>query len=175
MVEALSVVVAAWTWQHDTLTVLASNTTGRATEIAVLLDDRADQFGTEHKFAWNDWLRLSNLLNLRLQEAHLVTYGQVVEGAAPAPSGAEGELAEQAVGAELELLQVLAGSDLAAPVLGHEKADGLPIDVAWPDQHVAVDLGLPEDDRAELVDLGWTVVPADLDAIRTALAHAGGQ
>jgi ATP-dependent helicase YprA (DUF1998 family) len=176
----------AWTWQHDTLTVLARNTTGRSTEIAVVLDDRPDRLGPQHKLAWNDWLRLSNLLNRRLQDAHLVTYGQVVEGVAPAPaaapSGAEAELAEpwrslaeQAVGAELELLRLLAGADLAAPVLGHETADGLPVDVAWPHQHVAVDLGLPEDDRAELVDLGWTVVPADLDAIRTALAHAGGQ
>ncbi|MFC6287576.1 DEAD/DEAH box helicase [Nocardioides sp. GCM10027113] len=178
----------AWSWQHDTLTVVARNTNGHATEIAALIDDRAERLGQQHKSAWNEWLRLSNLVNLRLQEAHVVTYcqtgGAAVESSvrvdAGSPAGVHVEhpapwrpLLEQAVGAERGLLEQLAAADLPVPVLGLETGDGLPIDLAWPQQRVAVGIDMPEDDRDELVELGWSVVQPDVDAIRAALEEAG--
>ena len=66
-----------WSWRHDTLTVVARRTAGTASEVAVLLDDRGDHLGQAHKPAWNEWLRLANLLNLRLQESTVLTIYQL--------------------------------------------------------------------------------------------------
>jgi hypothetical protein len=175
----------AWSWQHDTLTVLARNTHGRATEIAALIDDRFEHLGQQHKLAWQDWLRLSNLLNLRLQDAHLVTWKQVDSDTAPVHvdavtpdvqvelGGPWADLVAQAVGPEQKVLELLAGHDVPVPTLGHETEDGLPLSISWPDYLVAIDLELTDDDRDELVGLGWIVVPAD--EARAALDRAGVQ
>ena len=176
----------AWSWQHDTLTVLARNTHGRATEIAALIDDRDDTLGQQHKLAWHDWLRLSNLLSLRLQEAHLTTYREA-SAARSVPrldvrtpvdiavelAGPWAEVVRQAVGAERSVLELLAGQGVKIPTLGHETPDGLPLSVSWPDHMVVVDLDLTDDDRVELAEAGWVVVPPE-DAAG-ALERAGAQ
>lgn len=177
----------AWAWKQDTLTVLARNTHGRATEIAVLLDDRDEHLGEHHKQAWTDWLRLSNLLNLRLQEAHVLARSQVSDPAAenlvvdvahPAMtvklSGPWADLVEQVIGdAAKDLIAELADAGVVPPEVGREAGDGIPLEIAWPDRQVVVDLELTADDRDDLAGLGWVVVPPDVTAVRDALSSAG--
>lgn len=173
----------AWSWTNDTLTVLARNVVaqGAATEVAVLLDDRTEHLGQQHKAAWQDWLRLANLLNLRLQNAHITAYSLVGAGVAGGPAGGVAlaepwaSLHREAVGAEKVVIEQLAVGGFAVPVLGYETGDGLPIDIAWPDYKVALDMELDDTDREELAGLGWTVVAPEISAIRDALARAGDQ
>ncbi|WP_068403108.1 DEAD/DEAH box helicase [Kribbia dieselivorans] len=172
-----------WTWRSDTLTVVARNAheNGEATEIAVVLDDRPDQLGQEHRQAWQDWLRLSNLLNLRLQNAYITAYSladsaRITSAAEPTALPEPWEsLRNEATGDEQELLVDLAHAQIAVPVLGFETADGIPIDLAWPDQRVAVPLSLDEGAKLELVAEGWRLVEADVPAISAALAAEGEQ
>ncbi len=58
---------------------------------------------------------------------------------------------------------------MPVPELGFETEDGTPIDLAWPELRIAVDLDGDEATRQELVAAGWTWVPADPDAIAAAL------
>lgn len=172
----------AWGWQHDTLTVLARNVAdqGYRTEVSVLLDNRNDHLGQNHKGAWREWIRLANLLNLRLQPAHVTAYS--LAAAAPEKTTPDGvELAEpwaslyqSAVGdAEKELIALLAVSGASTPSLGHETGNGLPIDISWPEHRVAVDFGFADEDLEELIQEGWTLVEAELDAILSTLATVG--
>ena len=171
-----------WGWQHGTLTMLARNVAdhGYSSEVTVLLDDRDSRLGQNHKAAWREWIRLANLLNRRLQPAHITAYSLAV--AAPAKTTPDGvELAEpwaslyqSAVSeAEKKLIAVLAGSGAPAPCLGFETDNGLPIDISWPEYHVAVNLDLADEDQDELSQDGWTLVEADLTAILSALTTAG--
>ncbi|WP_027860122.1 DEAD/DEAH box helicase [Marmoricola sp. URHB0036] len=180
---------ATWSWRHDTLTVVARRTTGNASEVAVLLDDRKDLLGPPHKEAWNEWLRLSNLLNLRLQEASVLARSQLHAPSAavgPATTATEGgpatttyaepwrSLLDQAVGETASvLLRQLAGLAVTPPEVGGETGDGLVLEIAWPHHRLVVDLDLSDDDRLELADLGWRVVPPDSGAIQDALEPAG--
>lgn len=172
----------AWGWQHDTLTVLARNVAaqGYSTEIAALLDDRDSRLGQSHKGAWREWIRLANLLNLRLQPAHITAYSYAL--AAPANTTPDGvELAEpwaslyqSAVSdAEKKLIALLAASGAPAPSLGYETGNGLPIDISWPEYHVAVDIDFAAEDRDELSQDGWTLVDAELEDILSTLAKVG--
>ena len=177
---------AAWSWRRDTLAVVARNTHGRATEIVVVLDDRDERLGPQHKEAWNSWLRMANLLNRRLQEAHVLARSQVV-GAVSQPavdvvqtdvavslSAPWQDLVDQVLGEPAkQLLVILAEAALAPPVVGHEVGDGVPLEISWPDAHVVVDLELTDDDRSDLAGMGWVVVPADVTALRDALTNAG--
>lgn len=171
-----------WGWQLDTLTVLARNVADQwnSTEMAVLLDDRDNRLGQNHKAEWREWIRLANLLNLRLQPAEVTAYS--LAAAAPSKATPDGvELAEpwaslyqSAVGeAEKKLVAVLAEAGAPAPSLGHETGNGLPIDISWPEHRVAVDLDFADEDREELSRDGWTLVDATLEAILPTLATAG--
>lgn len=172
----------AWGWQHDTLTVLARNVAdhGYSTEVAVLLDDRDSRLGQEHKGAWREWIRFANLLNSRLQPAYITAYSLAVS--APdktSPDGVElpepwASLYQSAVSdAEKQLISLLATSGAPAPSLGFETGNGLPIDISWPELHIAVNLDLAEEDRDELSQDGWTLVDAELETILSTLASAG--
>jgi len=82
-------------------------------------------------------------------------------------------LADLASDQERALLVALADlGSLPAPELGFETDTGVPLDVAWPDARIAVDLDVDDDTRQELADAGWTLVPADPDAIAEAVAAA---
>jgi hypothetical protein len=54
--------------------------------------------------------------------------------------------------------------------VGYETDDGIPIDFAWPDMHLAVRLEPAEDDQNELESAGWHWVRADPAAVAAALS-----
>ena len=49
------------------------------------------------------------------------------------------------------IVRDLADLGVAPPVVGGEAADGIVVEVAWPDQQLVVDLDLTDDDRDDLV------------------------
>ena len=65
-----------------------------------------------------------------------------------------------APGDERDLIAALAvHGDLAAPVIGAEGPEGIPMDISWPRLHVAVGVPhMPTEDRADLISAGWHVV-----------------
>jgi hypothetical protein len=171
-----------WGWQYDTLTVLARNVAdhGYGTEATVMLDDRESRVGQNHKGAWREWIRIANLLNRRLQPAHITAYS--LARAAPAktpPGGVQlpepwASLYQATVSqAEQQLIALLSSSGAPAPSLGYETGSGLPLDISWPELHVVVDIDLADEDRDELSQDGWTLVEAELEAILSALANVG--
>jgi hypothetical protein len=89
-------------------------------------------------------------------------------------SGPWADLAEQVIGkAAKGLIADLADAAVAPPEVGREAGDGIPLEIAWLDRQVVVDLELTEDDRNDLAGLGWVVVPPDVTAVRDALNSAG--
>lgn len=182
-----------WGWSNDTVAVLARpvGNTPADTEVVVLIDDRAERLGESHKAAWNDWLRLSNLLNLRLQETVITTWRELAEARQVIGSPGQKEaiepllpdgwsdLRDHAVAEEEKrLVAELAFSELAAiplPAQGYETLDGLPIALCWPDAKVAVDFDMSPEDRTDLVADGWSIVAPDPFAIVSALGLVGGR
>jgi hypothetical protein len=171
-----------WGWEHDTLAVVVRQLNDVATEVALVLDDRPDRVGTAHERAWRDWLRLSNLLNLRTLPVTISAVSRVgveivvpptepVEpSAAPALHPEWRRLLENAISdSERALLPVLAEHGVDLPEQGFESAAGIPIDLSWPDRRIAVDIDLDAKDRADLEGEQWVVVPPDVDAIIAAL------
>lgn len=188
-------------WRHGTLAVGVRAFVGEAFEIAVVLDDDPASLGQDHKESWREWLRLGNLLNFRHDvPLRVVTRSMLsAPGAAEAQpstteveeaSRVESELRKQlaqhpdwqqaetlATEAErsllLELLD-LAMQGVAAPTIGDEVGDGVPLSLSWPDRKVTVrseDLDAATTDM--LVTEGWTVLEPDAVLIRTTLtAHA---
>lgn len=74
--------------------------------------------------------------------------------------------------AERSLLVELDRRHVIAPAIGWESADGIPLDIAWPDRRLAVVIDLSDADRTELEHEGWTLVAADPDAVTQALSGA---
>jgi hypothetical protein len=124
---------------------------------------------------------MANLLNLRDQPASVTSYTLAQDAKASTTddgvtlSGVWGALHVEALTPEeKQLVAALAAAELSAPELGHEATDGLPLEVSWPDRRIAVDFDLTDTDREALVLDGWTLVDADVDAIKNALADVGG-
>src|SRR5699024_2469182 len=145
-------------YTRGTLAVAAQpiNNDGSRSRIAVVLDDA--QVGLAESDAWRAWLHLSNLLALRSDP----TVISVTSAATATPTADLQPVVEdvsvewQALRAdaidedELARLDALLALDptLPAPVLGEEVGDGVPLDLAWMDEKVAVDDGeLREDER----------------------------
>ena len=152
---------------------------GRATEIAVLVDDRAERLGQQHKVAWQDWLRLSNLLNLRLQDGSRTDMDAVASEAGPGQvdvvdpkvRGRAGRSPGRPArarpsGRSSRCSSCWPSASCRFRLWVTRRQDGLPLSISWPDHQVAVDLDLTDDDRDELAGLGWTVVPPEA-AVRT--------
>ena len=59
---------AAWWWSAGSVGCL-TRTSGAALEVALVLDDRAEELAGQDQAAdgWREWLRISNALNLREQ------------------------------------------------------------------------------------------------------------
>ncbi len=152
--------------------------------VGVCLDDRHEALAKpEHKESWREWLRLSNLLafkpigvtigsvlsNVRA-EGSIVDEAErrrLTEGVAPAWAS----LLEEATEAEKSLLLRLASAGVKIlPELGYE-VNGYPVDIAWPEHHIAV--VLDGDDAAALESAGWTTVGNDVDEIRELLTAKG--
>lgn len=174
-------VASGWTWSLDTLTVRA-RVAGQGFEdvdLALVLDDASTALGEHHRDAWRTWLRLSNLINLRVRSASVVTSS--LSSSAPAaeqpadtgavPSGWEA-LFDQASPAEQALLRALALQDVDRPTLGEEVLDGVALSVAWPRTRVAVDFAFDDLDRGDLLGAGWRLVPPVVDEILDELARS---
>ncbi|HEY3736088.1 MAG TPA: DEAD/DEAH box helicase [Jatrophihabitans sp.] len=161
-------------YRSDALSVVVDFQTNG---VAVVLDDRPGHLNDAHADSWRHWLRLSNALALRDRPTVITTVtatdDSLLAPVAPPDTGRRpvdfvwGGLFDRArAGAERDLVADLAlQTGLAPPTLGAEVLDGIPIDVAWPTLHVAVDLGLTSEDRTELVEAGWAVLPPEADHI----------
>lgn len=173
----------AWAWREDTLVVLSRwNPKNNATEIVVTLDDRAQGIGPQHKGAWQEWLRFSNLVGLRtvgtaVTVASLLgTTTASTTAPATAPAGGTdviwGPLIDLATDAEKAFLEELRKAAVPVPDLEVE-IDGLPLGPSWPDLKVTVAVDLSDEERTMLVDLGWSVVDMDIEAALAAVKVGG--
>ncbi|MDQ2845590.1 MAG: DEAD/DEAH box helicase [Actinomycetota bacterium] len=175
--------VAGVLWRQPhlvALTVLSA--TGAPVRTVVVLDDSptAVQSST-HRAAWWQWLELSNALAYAGYPVVVTARSSVAAGLA-VPGSAADQVALSAAfadvpadtlsPAERSLLVELDRRKLIAPTIGWESADGIPLDIAWPNRRVAVVLDLSVADRTELEHEGWTLVAADPDAIAHALSRA---
>ncbi|KXP05870.1 DEAD/DEAH box helicase [Tsukamurella tyrosinosolvens] len=157
-------------------------------DVALVLDDATDALSSDRKDAWREWLHWSNLLNFRSLGAEVTTRrhvgktgatGSFTTGAYPTTAASPvGELTgpwleayESAM--EKELVLALAASGVPVPVIGDEADGGIPLEIAWPDVRVAIDIGLSDDDRADLASAGWTLTTQDIDTVRTTLNEKG--
>jgi ATP-dependent helicase YprA (DUF1998 family) len=158
---------------------------GSVISAAVVLDDRPGQLTEEQAKSWRLWLRLSNALALRDWPTAITTVTRVAAEPIPVVADVPAERPELAQpwadiydaaadGAERELVVALAGyADLGVPEVGAEGPDGIMLDLSWPELRIVVDVhGLPEQDRADLVEAGWTVLPADAGTIAGELVAA---
>ncbi|MFJ4108639.1 DEAD/DEAH box helicase [Oerskovia enterophila] len=183
-----------WFWHYGTLVlgIRLLDEKSLTTEVALVLDDADGSLGEQHRDAWREWLRLSNLLNLRVSPT-VVTTRSLLVGDAPVPAvaspsgadvpvdGAEGDLPEgdwqhvyeEALGVEKVLVVALADlaeRGLAAPSLGAELGDGITLSLAWEDRRVTIlHEELTEEDRDDLLAHGWQLVEPDIDVLRAAL------
>jgi hypothetical protein len=72
------------------------------------------------------------------------------------------------------LVTALSAGGVPVPVAGHEVDDGAHmIDLAWPDQRVAVVIDEDADRDAWLADNGWAVVGTEETTVRAALSATG--
>ena len=178
----------AWWWQRKSVGVL-SRPLGEVIEFVVVLDDRESALEEDqHADAWREWLRISNALNLRDQPTVITTVTDVLGQPTPRPprpAAAAGlslppewqgirDLA--LAGEELSFVEELArlassnpSHPIAVPTVGYETGEGIPIDFAWPDQHVAVCLELDADEHQDLKSVGWHVFGGDPVAVIAAL------
>lgn len=175
----------AWWWRAGDVGVLTravASGNAHSIETVVLLDDRPERLTEGHRAAWEEWIRIANVLGLRTQPTWIAAFSELASGTVGAPqlsspeavalTPAWQELIDLATDDERQLLLVLAEYEsLPTPYLGYE-TDGVPVDLAWPDVRIAVDLNLDQDVRRELSDAGWLLVPADPSAIATAVARA---
>ncbi|MET9327988.1 DEAD/DEAH box helicase [Tsukamurella sp. NPDC003166] len=155
-------------------------------DVAVVFDDAEHTISRDAKDAWREWLHWSNLLNFRVLGAD-VTTRQHAAHAAPSEAGGATSAPETTgtvglTGAwlnayesalEKQLVLLLAEAGVPVPAVGEESAGGVPIEFSWPSLKLAVDVALTDDDRADLLADGWTLCPADVDAIRAALHEKG--
>jgi hypothetical protein len=161
---------------------------GATVDVALILDDRDEVMDEAHADAWREWLRLSNALALRDWPTTITTVKRVGETAEIEPVGVVEQPTARnlpsnwavaidlaATGPERDLLLALAGrGGLIPPEVGFEGPEGIPLDLAWPDARVAVDVAeLSTDDLDDLGRAGWHILPPDVDAIVRTLTEAG--
>lgn len=179
----------AWLYRRGPLVVVSRALRGdiSATETLVVLDDREPALDdTQFEAAWREWLSLSNALNLRDRTTDITVTTELLSGAtAPTPAveplvatpvlPADWQLVIDALTTtqELTFARALAALGVAAPELGLEAGDGIPITFAWSGSHVAVDFEWDDRDRADLEDEGWTVVAAQPELVAAALTGQG--
>lgn len=177
-----------WIWRYGAAVLVArlDDPATNAVSAALLLDDRDEALAVDtHRKAWQEWLRLSNLLNLRgattidaLSNQHAEppagSTAVVQSLSGPDITAAWKELLDLATADERPHLLTYAAADLDLPELGEETEGGLPLAISWADRRVVVDVFLDTGDRIELEHSGWHVVAPDLDAVRAALAAGKG-
>ncbi|KIP98794.1 DEAD/DEAH box helicase [Curtobacterium flaccumfaciens] len=169
----------SWTLRSAHLAMLARRPVGvkgsTPPETALVLDDGPEALTAPgFREAWQRWLRLSNLLGARLAEPVTITTASAaavipLAHATQVPAETRDDLSSEwkelialAEAEEASILGRLAELGVAVPVLGHETTSGLPIPVAWPGELIALDAGLNDADRYELLSDGWSLVsPSD--------------
>lgn len=140
------------------------------------VDDRDGVVGTpDHLTAWRDWLALANVLQL-MPPGHARTTS--LAGLVDDPAGQSTLLADPAwaeIAAtydepEADFIRLLANTHTPLPEAGLEVADGEHvIDLAWPEEHVAVVFDVDDERATWLAADGWSLVPPTLAAVREAL------
>ena len=151
----------AMVWRRDRLAVVLRQV-DQATftfATAVVLDDA--EAGPDGKASWQEWLWLSNLLSLRQAETVITTRNHMKLGSVVVP---EVENVDGATEVEVVLLALIDELKLPKPAVGAE-VEGIMTSITWPEYKIAVDLELYDEDRADLVDLGWRLVAAEVSEI----------
>ena len=144
------------------------------------VDDADGVVGTDAQIEmWRDWLAVGNVLQF-LPPGRF----HAVSGSTPSPGGAAQEALTVPWKAVIDvsepglrpLLVALAATAVPMPEPGLEVEDGeYTLDLAWPGQRLAVLLGDGEDGlNAWMAEHGWTLLPPDADAVRTALRGGRG-
>ncbi|QSB16871.1 DEAD/DEAH box helicase [Natronosporangium hydrolyticum] len=161
------------------LAAVVEMTASGVVEVAAVLDDRDSALDEEHADAWRAWLRLANALALRDWPTTLTTTSLVgaatTAGGPGRPLGVWADVYDAAApGEERRLVAVLAAYDgITPPVVGAEGPDGIPLDLSWPDLHIAVVFSpLSPTDQADLAAAGWRLVEPAPELVAAALAAA---
>lgn len=182
-----------FTWRDQGFAVAVRVPEGKSlseAEIAVVIDDNDSALSVETRDQWREWLRWSNLLELRPVSA-VVTTRQHMSSASMniAPAGAPvqpatvtteslsgpwREVYDGVIGPVQALVTALAKAGVPVPEVG-EEVSGLPVELSWPALRVAVDPTLGGDDRQELSDAGWTLCAADADSVVDAIQSAASR
>jgi ATP-dependent helicase YprA (DUF1998 family) len=160
----------SWVWVQDGVAMAVTmDPATQATRTTLSLDDRPSGLaGAGAKEAWREWLRLSNLLNLRTAPTTITTRSLLVAGAdsagettgsLPVLLPAEWrELYDNGTEQERQVIIGLARTGLVpVPEQGVETDGGVILGLAWPEQRLALDVGLNAADQAELEQNGWRV------------------
>ncbi|WP_298743967.1 hypothetical protein [uncultured Microbacterium sp.] len=169
-----------WVTAHGPLAIAGRLGALGATDIALVIDDRAEALLTaDFDRAWRLWLHLSNVIGWRDPEDTftITTVGGVATGAGVGPVDVAlfeltpewARLTEHAIARERRLLARFAQAGLPLPTLGTETGDGFVLSLAWADAKVAVAWGLTEDDIKATAADGWTVLDADAADLETAV------
>jgi hypothetical protein len=184
----------AWWWSTGSAGCL-TRTTPATLETALVIDDRTEKLADKDQAAdgWREWLRISNALNLREQPTIVTTVTEasvqgVPDHAKPAtvPDDAAALPPEWQVTHDLAIspaeqifIEKLAryatrsvAESIAAPIVGFEAENGIPVDFAWPDKRIAVCLDLDSAEERDLMLAGWQVFRDDPDAVFAALREA---
>ena len=173
-----------WSFSTQNIVLTAAVTSPQEkTATAVLaIDDRNEVLDAHNGSGWREWLRMSNWFGISGNH-RITTRTQLEHNASAAPAvPAEPSLdplwqalLEQTVSdAERELVKLLAAhSGLPVPELGHEAEDGSVLDLAWPDQRIAVVLDPESMDTESLIADGWQLCGADVPNVVERLPAAG--
>ena len=169
-----------WVWSDDTVALATQGVDNDLTNLstALLLDDRPQRVGLEHKDAWRNWLRIGNLLNLRTRPSVITTWTRVhgeptAASEQQTPAGTLSAdwqgLWENGTALERGLILALAQSGVALPTQGDETPEGIVLSLCWPEQHVAIDFDYSAEDRHHL-EPTWRLAEPTVDAVLQALS-----
>ncbi|HLS49765.1 MAG TPA: DUF1998 domain-containing protein [Actinomycetaceae bacterium] len=175
----------AWWWHADGLVLVAASPSTPRFDVGawVVIDDRDEALDAhDARATWRMWLSLSNVLGLAERPPFIETMSRLESAAAEVgidtqvvPSSVlatepEASLTEEwqalmteALEDERSALEVVARAGVPLPELGYETERGVPVDIAWPDQHVAVLVADSSDDG--LTEDGWTVLRVGVDDV----------